>query len=108
MIRSAWLWCCMLLLTGFRVYALPDISMEVYRYVAESGPYIEVALYVDGTSLVCSDGMHTPYGIRYTLLITDPEGQVVAGNRYQLSSTGCPAKDIMDARRFTLPQENIP
>jgi GWxTD domain-containing protein len=87
--------------------ALPDISMEVCRYQASDSPYIEVSIYVAGSSLTCKGGESQPYGISYILMIRDTDSSIVAGNRYRLTAVGCPAKDIIDVKRFNLRPGNF-
>ncbi|HJW31227.1 MAG TPA: hypothetical protein VJ508_18495, partial [Saprospiraceae bacterium] len=85
------------------LHALPDISMEVFRYQSANGPYIEVSLYVAGPSMKCDSISKGAYGIGYVLMVSDSAGHIVAGNRYKLSAFGYPAKDIMDVKRFAVP-----
>ncbi len=94
----------LLILVSSRGFALPDISMDVCRYQASGLPYIEVSIYVAGSSLICKGGNTQPYGISYILMIRDADSSIVAGNRYRLTATGCPAKDIIDVKRFNLQQ----
>ena len=86
---------------SFFAYSAPDISMEVYRFRADSTNYIEVSLYFVGSTLLC-DSIGNRFGAEYIILIKDTTGQIHAGNKYQLSRDGCPSKDIFDTRRFTL------
>ena len=88
-------------------YALPDISMEVCRYQASGSAYIEVSIYVVGPSLACKGDSSHPYGISYTLMVRGADSTIVVGNHYRLTSTGCPAKDIIDVKRFTLAPGNF-
>ncbi len=80
----------------------PDVSMDVCRFQNDTTQYIEVSLYIVGTSLQCEASSQEAYGVEYVVLITDLEGNVVAGSKYNLNRTGCPAKDIFDIRRFVL------
>jgi GWxTD domain-containing protein len=82
--------------------ALPDISMEVCRYQVANVPFVEVSIYVAGPSLLCKGDATKTYGIGYVLMIKDSSGHVLAGDRYRLTAAGCPAKDIIDVRRFNL------
>ena len=58
-----------LLLKSFTGFAVPDISMEVYRYQSASSPFIEVAIYVAGPSLTCNAQKSDVYGINYILVV---------------------------------------
>jgi len=91
--------------SSFFAYSAPDISMEVYRFRADSTNYIEVSLYFVGSTLRC-DSLKNRFGAEYIILIKDTTGLIQAGNKYQLSREGCPAKDIFDTRRFTLSPGN--
>jgi GWxTD domain-containing protein len=93
----------LLLMSWLPVNSTPDISMEVYRFRSESTAYIEVSLYVAGSSLVADSIGKAPYGIDYVILIKDELNNIIAGNKYQLSRAGYPAQDIFDVKRFTLP-----
>jgi GWxTD domain-containing protein len=106
------------------LYGTPDVCMEVYRFNATTSAYIEVSIYVAGSSLI-ADTMqvrHLPnnfnnlaastspdykpnklYGIEYVILIKDELNHIVAGNRYKLSREGFSVQDIFDVKRFTLP-----
>jgi len=80
----------------------PDVCMEVYRFNAMTSAYIEVSIYVVGSSLQCTAGTDTEYGVEYVVLVKYETGEVVAGNKYKLSREGCPARDIFDIKRYTL------
>ena len=82
--------------------ALPDISMEVCRYQVANVPFVEVSIYVAGPSLICKGGSDKTFGIGYILMVKDSLGHVMAGDRYRLTAIGCPAKDIIDVKRFNL------
>lgn len=97
--KITWLLFLLLPITG---KALPDISMEVCRYQVANVPFVEVSIYVAGPSLMCKGDQKKPYGIGYILMIRDSLGHVMAGDRYRLTATGCPAKDIIDVKRFNL------
>jgi len=97
----------LLLLLPSLGHALPDISMEVCRYQAAGSPYIEVSVYVAGTSLKCKGAQSQTYGISYILMVKDADSSIVTGNRYRLTAMGCPAKDIIDVKRFNLPPGNF-
>lgn len=84
------------------VQGTPDINMEVYRFKADSVQYIEVSVYVVGSSLMCPVPAQAPYGIEYVILVKGEHDEVVAGSKYSLSRVGCPAKDIFDIKRFSL------
>ena len=92
----------LLFLVPFQGHALPDISLEVSRYQSADVPYIEVSIYVAGSSLICKGDGTKPYGISYILMIKDSTGNIIHGNRYRLVAEGCPAKDIIDVKRFNL------
>jgi GWxTD domain-containing protein len=83
--------------------AAPEISLEVYRYKSPDGPFIEVSMYVAGPSLTAPTSEHNEYGVTYLLFIKNEQGDVVAGGNYKLSSTGTEAKDIVDIKRFAIP-----
>ncbi len=79
----------------------PDISVEVFRFNASISSYIEVSLYVIGSTLI-SHAPGSEYGIEYLVMVKDSTGDIVAGNKYKLSSSNYPVKDIMDVQRFAL------
>lgn len=91
-----------LLLVIMGARSAPDISMEVYRFRSDLSSYIEVSLYIVGSTLSCDSTQNGSYGIEYVILIKDSTEQVHAGNKYKLTREGFPAQDIFDARRFTL------
>lgn len=91
-----------ILLVWNSLSATPDVSMEVYRFNSSSSAYIEVSIYVAGSSLLCTAGKDTEYGVEYIVMVKDAADQIVAGHKYRLSREGCPAKDIFDVKRFTL------
>ncbi|MBL0005835.1 MAG: hypothetical protein IPP25_01270 [Saprospiraceae bacterium] len=76
------------------LHGTPDVCMEVYRFNAPTSAYIEVSIYVVGSSLQCTAGSDTEYGVEYVVLVKDEADKVVAGNKYKLSREGCPARDI--------------
>ena len=84
------------------LHGTPDVCMEVYRFNATTSAYIEVSIYVVGSSLQCVAGNDIEYGVEYVVLVKDEADKVVAGNKYKLSREGCPARDIFDVKRFTL------
>lgn len=92
---------CMMLIWN-SLHGTPDVCMEVYRFNAPTSAYIEVSIYVVGTSLQCIAGTDTEYGVEYVVLVKDNTDKIVAGNKYKLSREGCPARDIFDVKRFTL------
>ena len=57
-------------------------------------------LYIVGSSLACDPFKN--YGIDYTIVLKDANENIVGGNHYRLSNTGCPAKDLIDVKRFAL------
>ncbi len=81
--------------------AAPDVSMDVCRFQSDAGSYIEVSLYIVGSSLICN-AAQDHYGVSYLVMIADDQDSIVSGNKYNLSRTGYPAQDIFDVRRFTL------
>lgn len=83
--------------------ATPDISLEIYRYQTDASSYIEVSLYVVGSTLHCDSMKLGEYGITYMVMVRNEQREVVAGNRYRLTAIGCPPKDIMDVKRFSIP-----
>jgi GWxTD domain-containing protein len=91
-----------LLLLHVTASATPEISMEVFRYQSDDQPLVEVAVYVAGHSLDVDSLNKTPYGIEYVLLIQSNAQNVIAGNRYRLTSPDYPVRDIMDVKRFAL------
>jgi GWxTD domain-containing protein len=94
------------LLLTVSAFSAPDISMEVYRFRTDSTTYIEVSLYFVGSTLQCDTVSANRYGVEYIIMIKDSTGHVQAGNRYQLTRNGCPAKDIFDIRRFPIQPGN--
>ena len=95
--------CGFLLLFSLVLKSTPDISMEVSRFKTDGTNYIEVSLYIVGSSLKCKTGPDSGYGLSYMILIRDVQENIIAGNKYSLSREGCSAKDIIDVRRFTIP-----
>lgn len=91
------------LLWSLSLQSAPDISMEVSRFSTDAGQFIEVSIYVIGTTLNCEAKSSADYGLEYTILIEDLQQNIVAANRYRLSRAGCPAQDIFDIKRFNLP-----
>lgn len=84
-----------------RLMAIPDVSFEVCTFQTEKGAMVEVALYFTGESLTCAAPAET-YGATYFIFIQDTAGLVVAGDHYRQSGSGCPARDLVDLRRFLL------
>ena len=80
----------------------PDVSVDISRFQADSLQYIEISLYIVGSSLSCDLKMSPVYGVDYTIIIRDSLDQIVAGNRYRMSKEGCPAMDLIDIKRFSL------
>ena len=85
------------------VRSAPDVSIDIARFQADSLQYIEISLYVIGSSLSCDLQKSPVYGIDYMIIIRDSVDQVVAGNRYRMTKEGCPAMDLIDIKRFSLP-----
>lgn len=92
---------CGACLLAARAGAVPDVSFEVYVFHSGEGGIAEVALYFPGSSLACPSSQ-SGYGATYLLLVQDSLGQVVAGDRFRQEGKGCPAKDLLDLRRFLL------
>ena len=78
--------------------ATPDVSIDILRFRTGTTSFIEASLYIVGSSLTCKPEGSKEYGVEYVIA----DQNIVGGNRYRLTSTGCPAKDLMDSRRFTL------
>ncbi|MEP6646064.1 MAG: GWxTD domain-containing protein [Saprospiraceae bacterium] len=89
-----------LVLCPMLAYGIPDVSLQVQRFKSETTSYIEVSLYIVGSSLKCN--LAADYGIEYTIFVKDETDNIVAGNHYRLLSRGCPAKDLIDIKRFNL------
>ncbi|MDQ3017435.1 MAG: GWxTD domain-containing protein [Bacteroidota bacterium] len=83
-------------------FAIPDVSMEISRFRTETSTYVEMSLYIVGSSLTCWPGLSGEYGVNYTVLIKDSADHILSGNKYRLSNTTCPARDLIDVRRFNL------
>lgn len=96
------LWVLILLLSPQLLRSTPDVSLEIHRFRAEATPFIEVSLYIVGASISCHSTVSAEYGVEYLIVIKDALANVVDGNRYRLSNQGCPAKDLIDLRRFIL------
>lgn len=71
--------------------------------MSATGPYLEVSIYVAGTSLTTNPSENNEYGINYTLILKDAGGAIVAGGKYKLSATGSVSSDIIDVKRFAIP-----
>lgn len=84
------------------LHSAPDVSIDISRFQADPQQYIEISLYIVGSSLNCDQQKSPVYGADYVIIIRDSLDQVVAGNRYRLSNNGCPAKDLLDVKRFSL------
>jgi len=82
------------------VQGTPDVSLQIQRFRSESSSYIEVSIYIVGSSLVCVPSER--YGVEYIILVKDTNENIVAGNKYRLTNTSCPAKDLIDVKRFGL------
>ncbi len=74
--------------------------MQIHRFRSESSSYIEVSIYIVGSSLRCVPSDF--YGVEYLIVVKDSNENIVAGNHYRLNNTGCPAKDLIDVKRFAL------
>ncbi|MGB3077560.1 MAG: GWxTD domain-containing protein [Saprospiraceae bacterium] len=86
---------CPLLLHG-----TPDVSLQVQRFRSGTSSYIEVSLYIVGSSIKCAPD--DQYGVEYMIIIKDANENIVKGDRFRLSNSGCPAKDLIDVKRFAL------
>ncbi len=82
--------------------AIPDVSMQIGRFRTSTSPFVEVSLYIVGSSLTCWPGLSDEYGVEYTLVVKDAANNILSGNKYRLSNKTCPAKDLIDVRRFNL------
>jgi GWxTD domain-containing protein len=93
---------CISLGLSLSLRSAPDVSIDISRFQADPLQYIEISLYIIGSSLSCDPQKTKVYGVEYVIIIRDSMDQVVAGNRYRLSKEGCPAKDLIDVKRFSL------
>jgi len=93
---------CISLGLSLSLRSAPDVSIDISRFQGDPLQYIEISLYIIGSSLSCDPQKSTVYGADYVIIIRDSLDQVVAGNRYRLSKQGCPAKDLIDVKRFSL------
>jgi GWxTD domain-containing protein len=82
------------------VQAIPDVSLQINRFHSDSSPYIELSVYIVGTSLQCKPAFD--YGVNYTVTLKDKKENIIDAHRFKLINTGCPAKDLIDVRRFNL------
>ncbi|MEO6131385.1 MAG: hypothetical protein ABIQ02_06025, partial [Saprospiraceae bacterium] len=89
-----------LLLCPLLAHGTPDVSLQIQSFKSESTPYIEVSVYIVGSSLKCVADME--YGVEYWLLIKDSLENIITGHHYKLSKAGCPSKDLIDVKRFSL------
>lgn len=99
MLNKTWLY--FLLLSPLTAFAVPDLSLEVHRFRSGLNSFAEVSVYIVGSSLTCNDQM-ADYGVEYTLIIESASGKVVSGDKFRLKNTGCPAKDLIDVKRYVL------
>ncbi len=83
------------------VQAIPDVSIQVHRFRSESYSFAEVSLYIVGSSLTCKPDLTDEYGVEYVILIKGKDGSVLTGDNYRVSKA-CPAKDLIDIKRFLL------
>jgi len=95
---------CTLLFLSIPVFVsgTPDASVEVHRFRSGTNFYAEVSIYIVGSSLTCLPEKTAEYGIDYIILIKNSQKEVVTGNHYKLINSGCPAKDLIDIKRFIL------
>ena len=96
----------LLILISGSASANPDISMDISRFSAGSSAYIDVSIYIVGTSLAADSLSKGEYGIEYVLMVRDTQDRIVARNKYKLSRTGFPALDIFDVKRLALAPGN--
>lgn len=82
------------------LHGTPDVSLQVQRFRTGSSAYVEVSLYIVGSSLKCAMGEE--YGVQYTIIIKDANENIIKGDRFRLSNSGCPAKDLIDLKRYGL------
>lgn len=98
------LWAFIILFMPLFLCSTPDVSVDILRFKTGSTSFIEASLYIVGSSLTCNPEVSTEYGVEYVIVLKDANQNIVAGNRYRLSSTGCPkTQDLIDSRRFELP-----
>ncbi|MEO5906401.1 MAG: hypothetical protein ABIQ11_06735, partial [Saprospiraceae bacterium] len=97
------LWAFIFLIAPMLLHATPDVSVDILRFKTGTISFIEASLYIVGSSLTCKPGIYSEYGVEYVIVLKDANQNIVGGNRYRLSSSGCPSKDLMDSRRFELP-----
>src|SRR5688572_9896041 len=95
-------WIISLLFIPATIFAIPDLSLEVHHFRTTESSFAEVSIYIVGSSLVCTPGVSEFYGVEYTILIQNDNGQIATGNRYKLTNTGCTDKDLIDVKRFAL------
>ncbi|HUR31748.1 MAG TPA: GWxTD domain-containing protein [Saprospiraceae bacterium] len=81
--------------------AVPDVSLDIQRFISGNTSFAEVTLYIVGSSLNCPAGSND-YGVEYTILIQDQNAKIITGNHFRLITSGCPAKDLIDVKRFVL------
>jgi GWxTD domain-containing protein len=96
------LWCFIFSLLPLWLEAIPDASVAIHRFRAGDQSFAEISLYLVGSSLRCQSEHNEEYGIEYMVIIRNNESNVVGGNRYRLSNHGCPARDLIDVKRFSL------
>ena len=96
------LWCFIFSLLPLWLEAIPDASIAIHRFRSADQSFTEVSLYLVGSSLKCSSDNASEYGIEYMIIIRDKSDNIVKGNRYRLTNYGCPAKDLIDIKRFSL------
>ncbi len=96
------LWLCLLLFVPAFTQATPDVSIEINRFRSAGNSFAEVSIYIVGSSLTCRPEISDQYGVEYLMLIRNDRDHIVTGDRYRLNHNGCPAKDLIDVKRFTL------
>lgn len=82
------------------VGAVPDVSVSIHRFRSGEGNIAEVSIYIVGSSLTQSKDSVQEYGAEYSILIHDQQAGTVTGNRYRLTSSEAPVKDLIDVKRF--------
>lgn len=94
-------WSLCLLVCPVYAFCIPDVSLEVHRFRSGQNSFAEISLYIVGSSLTCKEA-NAEYGVTYTVIIENKDQSVVSGDRYKLVNSGCPAKDLIDVRRYML------
>lgn len=88
------------LLCPLMAHTTPDVSLQIQRFRSATSSYIEVSVYIVGSTLTCIPSEN--YGVEYVIFVKDVDKNIVAGDRYRLTNAGCPAKDLIDVKRYAL------